>query len=155
MTEPSRATMIEREVAWGESAELGILKRWLGESLYAATAARIVKSEGFDRFDYLLLDKFGLPVCYVEVKRRRPPLSKYGDALFPHDKHLFARRCAAFNIPCIGVVEYGCGALVEVDLAKRPSRTDVISRRDRPWDEGSKHAIYSKRQLTVLAEGLE
>lgn len=150
-----RAAAIDKEVAWGESSEFTILKRWLKVSLYAVGSARIIKSEGFDRFDYLLLDKRGLPVAYVEVKRRRPPLKQYGDALFPYDKHLFARRCAGFNIPCIGVVEYGCGALAEVDLTKRPAKDEHISRRDRPWDNGARHAIYSKRQITVLEEGVE
>ena len=153
-SEPARIANIQAEVAWGESRELGVLRRWLKHSMFAHGAAGLIKSPDFGQYDFLIFDKHGLPLCVVEVKLRRVKFSQYGDALFPYGKHLFAKRVDDFNIPCIGVVEWACGTLGEVDLTKRPAKTEHITRRDRPGSAGAKHGLWSKRQITVLAEGL-
>lgn len=154
MSEPARIANIASEVAWGESVELGILRRWLKLSMFAHGATGLIKSPDFAPYDFLIFDKQGLPLCVVEVKRRRVEFKQYGDALFPYAKHLFAGRVKDFNIPCVGVVEWSCGTLGEVDLTKRPSKTDHVTRRDRPGSKGAKHGFWSKRQIVVLAEGL-
>ena len=148
MTE--RATGIENEVEWGETQEGRILARWLKASMYAQGAARMIGSNGFDDYDYLLLDERGIVVCYVEVKRRRTALAKYGDAMFPWRKHQFALLVAEQNVPFIGVTEYGCGALTEVNLTQPPATKKDVARRDRPGMKPVPHGLYSKKQLTVL-----
>lgn len=146
---------IEREVEFGESHEERILKRWMkSPSKFRKGAHRFTHSEPFCDFDFYVYDKAGFVVCYVEVKRRRSPLSRFGDVMVPLRKHKTARREALQRkIPQICVTEYGCGALVEVTLAKQPSQTRDISRRDRPGRRPVPHAIYSKRQITVLDAG--
>jgi hypothetical protein len=146
-----RAVGINAEVAWGESSELLILKRWLDLSYYARDARRYVKSNDFDDYDYFLLDDVGLPVVYVEIKRRRTPFEKYKDAMFPLRKHAFAKQLYKHSIPFIGVTEYGDGALVEVDLAQPPAVVKPIARADRPGMKPVDHGLYSLKQLTVLS----
>lgn len=147
-----RATEFEDEVVWGESAEEAVVQRWLPLSLYAKGARRVVKSSHYDDYDFFLLSKQGLPVVFVEIKVRRTKFALYGDAIFPHRKHDFAKRLAAFKIPFIGVTQYGCGTLVEVDLRVLPAiRKDVV-RRDRPGMEPVSHAFYAKEQLAVLCD---
>lgn len=147
---PERANAIEDEVAWGEGWELVILRRWLACSRYAEGAARWVGSDGFDDYDFLVLDARGVVLCYAEVKRRRTALAKYGDALFPIRKHEFALLVAEQNVPFVGVTEYGCGALTEVNLTEPPAKRKDIARRDRPGMTPVPHGLYSKAQLVVL-----
>lgn len=148
--ELERALGIEDEVAWGESREGRILKTWMSLSTYAHGAARVIKSNDYDDFDFLLLTKPGLPLCYVEVKVRRTGFGKYGDAIFPMRKHEFAKQLSRHKLPFVGVTLYGDGTLVEVDLTKAPSSQRDITRRDRPGMKPVPHGFYSKRQLTVL-----
>jgi len=146
-----RAVGIGAEVEWGESAELLILNRWLSLSKHARDACRFIKSNDFDDYDYFLLCDAGLPVSYVEIKRRRTPFDKYRDAMFPLRKHEFAKKLYKHSIPFVGVTEYGCGTLVEVDLAMPPSIVRPIARHDRPGSAPRAHGIYALKQLTVLA----
>jgi hypothetical protein len=144
------------EVAWGESAEEAILLRWLRLSSFCKGWKSYAKSGGFKDFDFYILDRDGFLMAYVEVKRRRSHFSKYGDAIFPLRKHKRARQSVLkHDIPFIGVTLYGCGTLVEVPLSKVPSSTRDIQRRDRPNTKPVPHAIFSKRQMTVLAEAVE
>lgn len=141
------------EVAYGESAEEAILLRWLKKTSFVKGWKVYSKSAGYKDFDFYVLDDAGFLIAYVEVKRRRTPFSQYGDAMFPLRKHKRARQSQLkHNIPFIGVTEYGCGTLVEVNLAKDPSQTKDVSRRDRPGQRPVPHAFYSKRQLTVLEQ---
>lgn len=139
------------EVAWGESFEVAILRRWAALSPFARGAKFVIRSGAYADYDFEIKDKRHLPIAYVEVKRRRSPLARFGDAIFPLRKHDFAKLLAAYNIPLLAVTEYGCGALVEVNLTVLPARTGGIKRHDR----GGKpvpHAFYEGDQLTVLAE---
>jgi hypothetical protein len=139
------------EVNWGESAEETILLRWLRTTSYCKGWKCYAKSAGFKDFDFYVLDKEGFIIAYVEVKRRRSEFALYGDAIFPLRKHKRARASVLkHDIPFIGVTLYGCGTLVEVPLSKVPSEKRDIARRDRPGQKPVPHALYSKRQLTVL-----
>ena len=144
---------IEREVAWGEAAEERIVQRWLKLSPFAEDCETFRKSDEFRDFDFYIEAKGGYVRCYVEVKRRRTDFAKYGDAIFPLRKHNHARReSLKTGIPHIAVTEYGCGTLVEVNLAKKPASTKDVARRDRPGMKPVPHAFYTRRQLTVLEE---
>lgn len=139
------------EVAWGESSEETILLRWLKLTGYCKGWKAYAHSAGYKDFDFYILDDAGFLIAYVEVKRRRTPFATYGDAIFPLRKHKRARQSALkHDIPYIGVTLYGCGTLVEVALSKVPSKTRDIARRDRPGTKPVPHAVYSKRQMTVL-----
>jgi hypothetical protein len=139
------------EKAWGESAEVVILRRWLAKSAHAKGAKRIIKSHEGSAHDFLVLNKLGFPLVYVEIKRRRTGFDKYGDAIFPFTKHEHAKRINTdVKVPFIGVTEYGDGTLVEVALFKKPSSVRDVGRRDRPHIPPVPHAFYSKAQLTVL-----
>ena len=146
-----RAIDISSEVEWGESSELLILRRWLGVSSYAKTARRFVKSNDFDDYDYFLLDERGLPVAYVEIKRRRTAFEKYKDAMFPMRKHEMGKLLYFHSIPFVGVTEYGDGTLVEVNLALPPATVRQIARHDRPGMKPVPHGFYKLTQLTVLS----
>ena len=142
------------EVEWGEASEEKILRRWVKLSAFSKEAKGYHKTPAFCDFDFYVYDEAGFIICYVEVKRRRTEFSKYGDAMFPMRKHKRARQSAVkFNLPVIGVTEYGCGALVEVNLGKEPARKKDVSRRDRPGMRPVPHAFYTKRQLTLLESG--
>jgi len=136
------------EVDWGESQEARVLRRWCDTSSFARPGARIVASEKFDDFDRIVFDRRGLPVAYLEIKVRRSPFSRFGDAIFPARKHKFARDLRVYNLPFVAVTEYGCGTLVEVDLSQEPDRKDFIKRRDR--SEAVPHVFYDRDSLTVL-----
>jgi hypothetical protein len=139
------------EVAWGTADEPRIVARWAKLSEWAKAASMARKGGGFFDWDYQLFAKDGFPVCYLEVKKRRSPLWKYGDALFPKRKHDMGRRLLAeHGLRLIGVVEYGCGSLVEVDLSEKPSRYRDITRRDRPGMTPVPHVIYDKGRLRLL-----
>jgi hypothetical protein len=139
------------EKAWGEGSEVSILRRWIKLSPEAKGCTRVIKSHEGSAHDFLLLNRLGFPLCYVEIKRRRTPFSKFGDAIFPMTKCGHAKRIAReVGTPFVGVTEYGCGTLVEVNLTKVPASKRDIGRRDRPHIAPVPHAIYSKRQVTVL-----
>ena len=138
------------EVDWGESREALVLKRWCETSSFARKGARIVASEKFDDFDRIVFDRRGLPIAYLEIKVRRSPFSRFGDAIFPTRKHKFARDLRVYNLPFVAVTQYGCGTLVEVDLSQEPDRRMSIARRDRPGTTPVPHVLYERDSLTVL-----
>lgn len=145
---------IEREVAWGESREGGIVKRWLSVSEIGRAAVRVVKSSAYDDFDFYLFAKNGFPLCYLEVKARTIRFDQYGDAMFPYRKHEYAKRMwDAHLIPVLAVTEYACGSLVECDLRAKPKQKRDVKRRDRPDTPAVPHAFYLKAQMRVLEEG--
>lgn len=146
---PLSDVLAEKE--WGEDQEVAILRRWLKRSKFAKGAKRVIKSHEGSAHDFLILDKLGFPLVYVEIKRRRTGFEKYGDAIFPYTKCEHAKRISEkVAVPFIGVTEYGCGTLVEVALFKRPTLIKDVGRRDRPHIPPVPHAFYSKAQLTVL-----
>jgi len=136
------------EVDWGESQEARVLRRWIDTSSYARAGARIVASEKFDDFDRIVFDRRGLPIAYLEIKVRRSPFTRFGDAIFPERKHKFARDLRVYNLPFVAVTEYGCGTLVEVDLSQQPDATRLIKRQDR--ERAVMHVFYDRDSLTVL-----
>lgn len=142
---------IASEVAFGESAEERILSRWLKLSAFAEGHSGYLHSPDFKDFDFYVHDRDGFVIAYCEVKRRRTPWGQYPDVIFPIRKHKRAKTASLkHSMPFIGVTEYGCGTLVEINLAKAPSGKKMIARRDRPGTPAVEHAIYSLRQLTVL-----
>lgn len=140
------------EVAFGETAEAEILKRWLKQTKLLAGVTRVVKSMPYDPYDILVLGKRGMPLGCVEIKKRRSPFSKYGDLMVPIKKHEFAlelrERCL---LPLVCVTEYGDGALVEVDLTQEPSERRDVKRHDRPGMTPVPHGLYKGSKLKVLA----
>lgn len=139
------------ELAWGERFENPILERWAKLSPHAPDGCLFLKSGPFSPFDAYVVDKRGFVLCYVEVKRRRTGADQYGDCICPFTKHEAARYARdAHDIYFVLVTEYGCGTLVEVDLSKRPSRTQMIARRDRPGMKPVKHAVYEGPQVVKL-----
>lgn len=143
---------IEREVTFGERQEDGVVSQWRKLSEFAQRSAYVVKSAEYHDFDRVIFDRQGILVCYLEVKVRRTPLALYGDAIFPTRKHVFGKRLKDLGLPFIAVVRYGCGTLVEVDLASTPASRRDVTRRDR--DGGPvPHVVYSGDQLTILKEG--
>ena len=145
------------EVDWGTSQEIRILKRWADLSPTADTARSFYKAGEYDDFDFIVTrDGDGLVLCYLEIKRRRSPLSKFNDAIFPKRKHTAALAMKQQQrIPMLAVTEYGCGSLVEVDLSRKPAREGDIQRRDRRDRPPVPHVFYEKKQLRVVAEGDE
>lgn len=147
-----RATDFSAEVEWGTAWEVGILKRWADSSSRADDARGFIKAGDYDDFDFVIFASTGLVLCYLEVKRRRTAFSKFGDAIFPRRKREFALMCKQKQrVPMIGVTEYGCGTLVEVDLATKPAREGTIERRDRPGN-AVPHVFFEKKQMKVLVE---
>lgn len=142
----------EREVAFGTGQEDRVLDRWKQLSPSAQGARGFLKGGKFDDFDYVVFAQDGLVMCYLEVKVRRSPLSRFGDAMFPRRKHDFAlkalrERCT----PVLAVTEYGCGALVEVNLAFSPDSARDVARRDRPGMKPVPHVFYGKDKFRRLA----
>lgn len=143
----SRAT----EVAYGTARELPILQRWMAAASIDGVA-RVIRSRDYDDYDFLLLDQRGFPLCYVEIKCRRVALARFGDAIAPTRKHLFAVELRDRHaVPFLMVVEY-TDALVEVDLASEPNKQDNVTRHDRPG-KSVPHCYWSGESLTVLDEG--
>lgn len=135
------------EVAQGTSQEERILARW---AKHHPEARGFLKGGTYDDFDFVVFGQNGLVYCYLEVKFRRVPLSKYGDALFPLRKHAFAKLSRAQRLtPVLAVTEYSCGSLVEVDLAEEPGERRDVTRRDRPG-RSVPHVLYGKTQMRVL-----
>lgn len=142
---------MQAEMAYGETSEVRIIRRWGAKSKLAKKAKLLVKTPSFAVLDFLALDAQGLPVAWLEVKRRRTALLKYGDAICPWKKHTAAVKLRErFDLPTLLVTEYGCGSLVEVDLASLPAEKKAVTRRDRPGDKPVMHALYTLDQLTIL-----
>jgi len=141
------------EIVWGTAQEERIGQRWMALSEYAEGASCLLKAGEFADVDFVLLDREGMPVCYVEVKYRRKTFAAFGDALFPLRKHTFAKKLYdKHSIPFIGVAEYSCRTIVEVDLLEEPARRwNDFKRHDR--SRSVPHIVYSRNQLTVLEEG--
>ena len=138
------------EIAWGTAQEERIGQRWMNLSKYSVEAGALLKAGKYADVDFVLLTSEGMPVCYVEIKYRRKPFAAFGDALFPERKHKFAKTLwEKHSIPFIGVAEYSCGTIVEVDLLTAPARLwSDFKRHDR--HKSVPHVIYSAKQLTVL-----
>ena len=144
-------TSKQAEVALGESHEQAIADAWAKMQDEDIT---LVKSGQYHDFDYWVFDKQGILICYLEVKKRRKPLSTFGDAMFPTRKHHFAQHVwEAHNCLSLAVTEYACGTLVEVDLAAKPSFERNIKRRDRPEMKPVPHVFYDKSKMKVLRVG--
>ena len=145
---------VEREVAWGESLEGSVVKRWLdSNSDYARDAERVIKSSPYDDFDFYVFKKNGGPLVWLEVKVRTIDFGLYGDAMFPERKHIYASRMwAAHAIPVIAVTQYKDGTLVETDLREVPETRRAVARKDRG---GAKvpHVFYTEKQMRVLERG--
>lgn len=143
------------EVEWGLSQEQRILELWASKSPTAKKLARgFLKAGAHDDFDFVVFDKKGLVLCYVEVKIRRTSFAEYGDAIFPLRKHQLAVEVMQrTRIPIVGVVEYGCGTLVQCALSRKPAKQRDISRRDRPGMRPVPHVFFNGSQLTVLKKG--
>ena len=140
------------EVAWGESAEADIIRRWLKLSPLGRGASRLIKSMPYDPYDFFLFGKRGIPIAALEVKRRRSPFARYGDVMVPIKKHEYALELdELFRLPFVAVTEYGDGARVEVDLRSEPTERRDVKRHDRPGMTPVPHALYGKSKLTVLA----
>jgi hypothetical protein len=142
----------DAEVAFGTSHEGRILKRWAASSRYAAGARGYLKGGRYDDFDFVVFGGDGLVICYLEVKLRRSPLSRFGDVMFPARKHDFAVMARSKRrTPVVAVTEYGCGALVEVGLWQEPDARRDIVRRDRPGTNPVPHVFYEKAKMRVLS----
>ena len=145
---------VEREVAWGESREGAVVKRWLDLSAVAEKCERVIKSSAYDDFDFYCFKKNGGPLAWLEIKVRTIDFGVYGDAMFPRRKHEYAKRMwAAHKIPVYAVTEYACGTLVELDLLATPTAARDIRRKDRPGDKPVPHVFYSESQMLVLERG--
>jgi hypothetical protein len=143
-------TDVRTELAWGEAQEERVLNRWARLSKHAKGGARFLRTAERDQYDFLVLDKSGLPLCFVEIKSRRVSFGLYGDVLTPWSKHSYAKKAAKHALPFILVTEYACGTLVEVDLTVKPRSQKNVARRDRPGTPPIKHGLYSGDQLLVL-----
>ena len=143
---PSRAD----EVTFGEGQEVRVLGRWLRtvQGTSKAGGLRAIKSKRFQDWDFLVLDAAGMPYAYVEIKVRRQPLSRFGDASSPIRKHDLARKLhLRHGIRFVMVVEYP-DSLVEVDLASDPDEVGELKRRDR--SNGQMHAYWRGDQIKVI-----
>jgi hypothetical protein len=151
VAEPQTATDLkDAEVAFGTAHEGRILKRWSELSSYAAGARGFLKAGKYDDFDFVIFDGRGFVICYLEIKLRRSPLSRFGDCIFPARKHARALEAQEERkTPMIAVTEYGCGALVEVDLAQEPTRRMMVKRKDRSGP-AVPHVVYEKDRMVVL-----
>lgn len=139
------------EVRWGEGQEQGVLRRWLRSSPRCSGADRVIKSRQFQDFDYVVFDREGYPVAYVEIKVRRVPLSDFGDAVAPIRKHEAAVKLwRRHRFPMLMIVAYSCGTLVEVDLAQPPAERRALKRHDRP--KAVPHGLWKGDQLAVIPE---
>lgn len=123
--------------------------------MFARGIKHVAPTERFDDFDFVCHDGAGRLLGLVEVKVRRSPLARYGDVLLPERKWREAQLTleegdGAF---AVAVTAYGCGALVEVNLAQRPSEFRPIQRRDRRDRPAVPHVIYRGDQLVVLERG--
>lgn len=118
------------------------MKAWARLSPYAKGVDRWVKSGEFSDFDFAGFTSDLLPVVYVEIKKRRVPWGEYGDVIFPHRKWLWAQKAALRNCALVGVTEYACGSIAEVNLTLDPSEEIQLERRDRP---GSRSRYVSYR----------
>ena len=146
-------TSKQAEVALGESHEQRIAENWIDGQMLT-NHLRLVKAGQYDDFDFWVFDKQGILVCYLEVKKRRKPLSAFGDAMFPKRKHELALKIQETNTArFLAVTEYACGSLVEVDLACKPSFERDIKRRDRPEMKPVPHVFYDKSKMAVLRVG--
>lgn len=144
----------DAEVAFGTSHEGRILARWAAKSKYAAGARGFLKGGRYDDFDFVVFAGDGLVICYLEVKLRRSPLSRFGDVMFPARKHEFALRARRERkTPVVAVTEYGCGSLVEVALWQTPDQRRDVKRRDRPAMKPVPHVFYEKGKMTILEGG--
>lgn len=77
----------------------------------------------------------------------------FGDAIFPYRKHEYAIKLRdKHGIRFLSAVEYP-DALVEVDLAVKPSSVRDLLRSDRTTPV--KHAFYTREKLTVLVGDAE
>lgn len=150
MTKGKVVWTLEDEVAWGEREENRIMGRWAKTSSLSPKGGFVTKSPPYADFDFCVLTKVGFPVAWVEVKLRRSPLARFGDALFPLRKHERAKELwEQHKIKLIGITEYGCGSLVEVDLSVAPTKFVDIKRRDRTGP-AKPHVIYEKDKIRVL-----
>lgn len=139
------------EVKWGEGQEQGVLRRWLRSSPRCSGADRVIKSRPCQDFDYVVFDKAGMPVAYVEIKVRRVALADFGDAVAPIRKHDYAVKLwRRHRFPMLMIVAYSCGTLVEVDLAQPPAERRSLKRHDRP--KAVPHGFWKDAQLTVVPE---
>lgn len=148
-----KAVDIEAEVAHGTSQELRIVGRWLDAVGTKMGAGEVHRLDEYNDFDYLVLKHdTGFPLCYLEVKSRRTPISTYGDCILPMRKCERAQSLFTLhNISAYCVTEYGDGNLVQVRLTERPDSQKDIRRKDRPGTPAVPHAIYSKRQMKLIA----
>ena len=136
------------EVAWGEAAELDILRRWM--RVAELDGCEVIQSQGYADHDFLLLAKTGMPVAYVEVKKRRTLFAKYKDSICPVRKHhLGAALWSKHKIPFLLVTEHP-DALIEVDLAQKPTAQKPLGRHDRPDEPAPMHAFYAGDLITIL-----
>lgn len=139
------------EVQWGEGEEGPILKRWMSASPRVRGADRVIRSRPAQDWDYLALDRRGLPLCYIEIKKRRIPLADFGDAMCPIRKHDLARDIhRSCRLPFVMVVLYSCGSLVEIDLLEPPAERRDVKRYDR--DNHVPHGLWKGAQLVILNE---
>lgn len=147
------ATEFAAEVEFGVSQEERVLRRWAPLSRIGRKARGFLRAGRFDDFDYVVFGEDGRVIAYLEIKVRRVPLAKYGDAVFPARKMAKARSIWRANkLPFIAAVEYGCGALVQVDLTAAPSGYRRLTRHDRPGQAVS-HVVYGRDKLNILSEG--
>lgn len=130
------------EVAWGESQERDVVKRWVELSPIGRQAKRFVKSLEYDPYDVLVLGEKGMPLCALEVKVRRVEFGEYGDVMAPLKKHEYALQMATLGFPFLLVTQYACGTLVEVDLSASPTVVRPIARRDRPGMTPVPHGFW-------------
>lgn len=139
------------EVKWGEDQEIPVLRRWMKASPRCADADRIVKSRPMQDFDYVVFDKVGMPVAYVEIKVRRVAFGAFGDAVAPIRKFEYAHKLwRRHKVPMVMVVAYSCGTLVEVNLAEPPAERKSLKRHDRP--HAVLHGLWKGAQLSVVPE---
>ena len=139
------------EVRWGEGEESPILRRWMAASPRVRGADRVIRSRPAQDWDYLALDRRGIPIAYIEIKKRRIALAEFGDAMCPIRKHELARDIhRVCRLPFVMVVSYACGTLVEIDLLEPPAERRDVKRHDR--DKHVPHGLWKGDQLVVIPE---
>lgn len=142
------------EVRFGTAQEIRVAQRWLHLQRHytLGEGERLVKGGKYDDYDFTLLDDRDRIKCYLEIKVRRTPFAKYGDAMFPERKHDFAIvALEAEGHEFWGVTEYKCGTLAEVLLSVNPAFRKDVQRWDRLDKPGLPHVFYRKAQMTILA----
>lgn len=137
------------EVGFGEAYEEPILAEWKQLSPAATEARGFIKGGQYDDFDFIILDRRGLVIVYLEIKQRRVKFGQYGDAMFPLRKHELALEAKRRGTCILAVTRYACGSLVEVDLGQPPTKKADVTRRDRPG-KAVPHVFYSGRKLRLL-----